>query len=1019
MGFWDLKFLIYVALTSSIISTTNHVLAQITPDTTLPNNSSFQEEGNRIIIQGGTQAQSNLFHSFKEFGVPNNTEAFFDNAVDIQNIITRVTGKSISEINGLISTKNTANLFLINPNGIVFGENARLDIGGSFVGSTANSLLFEDGFEFSATNPASAPLLTINVPLGLQFGENPDSIQVKGNGEGRRRTSEIIDTIDALRVDSDKTLALVGGDINLEGATLKTAGGRIELGSVAGGGKVSIVPVNKGFSFGYENAGNLGNIELTQQSAVDASGEGAGNIQVNGRRVSVSGGTSVDSWTLGAKSGGEIVVNTSELLEVIGGSGSGGFDTRMLVFVNEGAIGNGGDLTVKAGELLIKDGSYILTSTSGEGKGGDVNVTANNIQVVGVTADGSFFSNLSASSNSGIGDAGNLNIITSELLILDGGLVDTSTTGKGRGGSLNITADRIQVIGEAAYGLFLSSGLESTTAFGTGDAGTLNIKTSELLVKDGGFVSVTTFSEGKAGNLNIAADKVKVIGTSPFKEVSSLLLGITENKGDAGKVSIKTGELLVEGGGQILANTRGGGKGGILDIEANKIQVIGRSTSSKNSFSLIDVRSATSATGDAGELTIDTNELLIQDGASIITGTFSGGRGGKLTINANNIELFGQSFDGRVSTLSSQASSNATGNADSLTINTNTLLVQDGAQVSTGTFGRGNAGNLVVNADKLQVIGTSADGLTNSGLFSQTISEGNAGNLEINTQKLQLRDRARVSVESLGTGTAGNLTINARSINLDNQGLLTANTRSAAINPDIEQATININSRDLILRRQSRITSNARGENVIGGNININSDIIAAFENSDISANSANFRGGNVIINSIGVFGTQFRNALTPQSDITATGANPDLSGNVEVNAPDNQIEEQPQLPADIRQAQFDQRCQSAGGEIAQNSFTITGRGGLPPSPNQMLNVSTIWEDWGMVENNNSPLKRTSGTNSSIEKTSTLSNKLDKKPKRIIEAQGWIVDKDGTVVFTASPVNIVAGNNSFNSLKCD
>ncbi|MBE9018858.1 filamentous hemagglutinin N-terminal domain-containing protein, partial [Chroococcidiopsidales cyanobacterium LEGE 13417] len=173
--FW--REVVRLGLVSVVIGSTafgSAALAQVPPDSQLRPDNTLGVDNSIVnsspdgidTISGGATRGSNLFHSFEQFSIPNGRAALFDNGANIQNILTRVTGGSRSEIDGILAARGTANLFLLNPNGIIFGQNARLIVGGSFIATTANSINFADGTQFSATPGTGTPLLTVSVPLG-------------------------------------------------------------------------------------------------------------------------------------------------------------------------------------------------------------------------------------------------------------------------------------------------------------------------------------------------------------------------------------------------------------------------------------------------------------------------------------------------------------------------------------------------------------------------------------------------------------------------------------------------------------------------------------------------------------------------------------------------------------------------------------------------------------------------------------------------------------------------------------
>ncbi len=265
-----IRWCLGIGMGGAIALGANCASAQITTDGTLPNNSIITSDGNTTKITGGTQAGSNLFHSFREFSVITGSTVDFNNAVDIQNIISRVTGRSVSNIDGLIRANGRANLFLINPNGIIFGHNASLNIGGSFVASTASSLNFADGTKFSATSGQTAPLLTESIPIGLQFGTNARPIRNQSQASPNNAINIFGQGV-GLQVQQGKTLALIGGDITLEGGNLTASGGRIELGSIAGLGVIGLNVDSNNLRLSFPNNVLLANILLTNGARLDLS----------------------------------------------------------------------------------------------------------------------------------------------------------------------------------------------------------------------------------------------------------------------------------------------------------------------------------------------------------------------------------------------------------------------------------------------------------------------------------------------------------------------------------------------------------------------------------------------------------------------------------------------------------------------------------------------------------------------------------------------------------------------------
>ncbi|RMF25849.1 MAG: filamentous hemagglutinin N-terminal domain-containing protein, partial [Cyanobacteria bacterium J083] len=270
--------------------------AQLTPDNSLGSESSVVNPIDTLIdlIEGGATRGSNLFHSFQEFNVDFGRAVYFNpNNAAILNILTRVTGANPSNINGVLGVLGNANLFLINPNGIIFGAGASLDLNGSFIGSTADSILF-DNFEFSASNPQAVPL-TVNIPIGLGFRDNPGDITVN---------SVVSDVtfgfnLNANVVNNSQNIALIGGNVDISGfflgdisfpVDIRFPGANITIGGVAEAGEVSF---NETLNFNFPNNVEQGNVSINNASILtgvtqDANFKQSGNINILGKQIAIN-----------------------------------------------------------------------------------------------------------------------------------------------------------------------------------------------------------------------------------------------------------------------------------------------------------------------------------------------------------------------------------------------------------------------------------------------------------------------------------------------------------------------------------------------------------------------------------------------------------------------------------------------------------------------------------------------------------------------------------------------------------
>lgn len=1015
--------------------------AQIIPDGSLGANPSvvIPESPIRDLIDGGVTNDTNLFHSFQDFNIETGQEVYFTNPVGIETILTRVTGNNSSEILGTLGVLGEADYFFINPNGIVFGPAAQLDVGGSFLATTAAGIQFKDQGLFSASDPQVPAILTVT-PSALFFSETAPgsiinrSVAPAGTDNLGRQTF-------GLRVPDGESLLLAGGELLIDGGWLNALGGHIDLIGISGPGQVDIItdgigPDDSSPAQATEAPRSLNastnlasnDVILQNRAVLFVMSDDRGSITVSGKNIDISSGSLLlagISPSLGTSNsqGGDITLRATDDLTIAGPG-------RVISNIVDGrATGNGGDVIIEASNFNAQNAAFIVVNSFGNGNAGKVSVQVQD--TVTLTESSTFFNEIFFPNNS---EAGGITIQAGSLNLLEGSQLASNifndSVGQAEGIQINVR-DAFIVDGIGTDGA--TSGLFARTQLGAeGFAGNIFVTAGSLEMTRGGIIQTGTSGEGNAGNVTIEVDgEFFIDGANSSGTSTGIFTDVdTGGTGEGGDIQVTAGTLTLNNGAGFISNTFSFGDAGDITVDvqgdvsidgaaeglvtgsipgilvsapsglfSNVGQVISEDTTvpafgnggaitlTANSLSLTDGGTLATAVvddsvGNAAPIMITVQEDIIVDGVNPLVGSsglFTEVRSGAMG-NASNIEVSAASLRVSQGGLLNASIAND-GIAGEIVIDTDRLEVLEGGQIIVTTFDSGNAGNILVkDSNSITLTGE------NSGLFANTTaaSTGNSGSIFVDSNTVTIQDGAKIALDSQGSGEGGDIQLNTDFLSLNNNALISAETVSN------QGGIITLVVDDVVLLRNGSNLSataglaEAEGD---GGNVNITTDFLVAVpgEDSNITANAFFGQGGNVQITATGIYGIEFQTDEIPiRNDITASSAF-GIAGEVDINTlvldPTRGTSE---LPSDTSTPRVSQRCNPSQGI---SNFVTTGRGGIPLGPEDAIAPPDLWEE----------LYTPNSQNIASEEHPVLTTPT--AAGVFTEAQGWDVNAEGNIVF--------------------
>ena len=670
--------------------------AEIITDGSLGVASTLRGPDFQITADLGQQRGGNLFHSFRRFNIASKERATFTGPADITTIISRVTGGGTSTIDGLLRSRiKNANLFLLNPDGVVFGPNARLDISGSVHVSSGDYLALDDLTRFMAT-PQAGEILTTAAPTAFGFlGESGGAIRIRGSD---------LDLADG------ETLTLAANGITLDKAAVTADQGAMQLFSVATAGEVS---VNTGDTAAIDGYGAI----AMDNSTLELKGDGGNGVLLQGEDI-VLHDSEITTWTEGRlhsealtlRASGSLGVTDSTIATYTTNSGHSGAihlsvardltiaNSTVATVVASKGTGDAGAIHIDADNLHLSNRgeiqSYADSNTSGHA--GAISLDVGKLLIDG---NGNGSNSFPPSVGAGIvsythstGNASAINIAADEVEVFHGGGVVTDTFAGGNAGSIQITAERLLIDGRGDNSGF------STRTYATGDAGDITVAVKQYEVTGGGGMTTDTHGSGMGGLIKVTAEQMRISAAEGvLGGISSRALSTAT--GDAGGIAIEAGDIEIVQGGEIATNTFGSGDAGFITVHTDRLLIDSMGTTPSRTTGFTDIRSGTGAgtTGNGGRIEIYAGEVAIRGHGAIEISTGGRGNAGSVKIEADQFAM----SDGSV--LSSTLNGSA-GDAGAIELVAGSVTLADGALIASGSLGSGAAGRVTLQvADDVSI----------------------------------------------------------------------------------------------------------------------------------------------------------------------------------------------------------------------------------------------------------------------------------------------------------------------------